>query len=611
MSISLEKWFIPALIIVAGILYVTLYSTEKNLDEIIHSLCPEYLHVYAFKEGRAIFTNSDDPKQRWAQGFVINENTGKFVHVAQSREELTSTFGKCRKWTDFDNEDIMVMPSFIDSHIHVMLGGLSLLGAPLRNVRSKEEFMSIVKLYEVEGFGQNEPWITGGEWNDRNWGGHAPDSSWIDHLDKPAFLLRMDGHSALVNKKALELAGITSQSKDPNGGTIVRDHLGEPTGLLKDKAMDLVYKLVPPMNEEKALNAAMEHAIRYGVTSVHHMGALGKIGGTLSELKKFRKSELKQELKYRIYSSLELKEIDSLLEWINKYGTGNEWLKVGLLKEFYDGSLGSKTALQYSESESKLVAGASYYINSSDTGIQVHDDKELLKYLRKAEELKFQVAIHAIGEKAVDKLLDLYETVFNEFPPRDRRWRIEHAQQTRPETRKRISDLGVLVSINPAHLLEDSKYAESYIGKNGCKNLFSFHSILKSLKNRNNLSIGSDWFVASMNPFIAIDAAVNRVSNSHPTGFIPNERISLDEAIQAYTIGSAYSSFSENSTGRIAPNFLADFIVLDRNIFNIDSLDLKNVIVKKTFVHGKQIYDRAANPSVSLEEKEYQDLKLI
>uniref|UniRef100_A0A7S1KLY2 Amidohydrolase 3 domain-containing protein n=1 Tax=Percolomonas cosmopolitus TaxID=63605 RepID=A0A7S1KLY2_9EUKA len=612
-SSTSQKFITPILIIISLLVYFALYNTHSNLNTLITSLCPDHLHVFSVRNGKRVYTNIDEmmsssstsssktsanPSQtmKWAQGFVVNENTGRFVFVAKSREELVKKFGKCKKWTELHSDEEMIMPSFIDAHLHIILGGQSLLGAPLQNVQSKQEFMDVFREYSVNGYGQHEPWITGGYWSESSWGGEIPTRHWIDHVDKPAFLMRMDGHSALVNSKALELAGVTRDTPDPRGGTIVRDDDGEATGLLKDKAIELVYKFVPPLNEDKALDVAMEHAVRFGITSVHHMGALGKVGGAMAELRTYKKAEIENRLKFRIRTSIELKNMHQLKEFIEEYGTGSDWLRYDMLKEFFDGSLGSKTALQYSREEN--VPDSNPYIDTEEVGLQVHDDNELLDWLREAEKLKFQVAIHAIGEKAIDKLVDMYEQVFKENPSRDRRWRIEHVQQSRPQTRKRFAELGIAVCINPTHLLFDSAYAASYVGEKGCKNLYAFDTLFDSLKAKPLVSIGSDWFVSPLNPLLAIDAAVNRITESHPDGFNPEARVSLEQVIKAYTLGSAYAGFNENQLGRIKPGYLADFVVLNKNLFEIEKTELKNVVVQKTFVHGRCVYSREEDPQV-------------
>jgi len=468
-----------------------------------------------------------------------------------------------------------VVPGFIDGHVHFLTGGFRLASVQLRDAKTPEEFAS-----RIGEFAKTIPagtWIQGGDWDHQLWGGELPHRRWVDALTRehPVWVNRLDGHMALASSLALEAAGITRATRDVEGGAIERDPTGEPTGLLKDNAMGLVDRVVPPPGEElslRALDAAMSYVAARGVTSVHHMGSF-------DDLEVFRKAQAQSGLRTRLYAAVPLGEWERLRDLVAADGKGDRSLSWGVLKGFVDGSLGSHTAAFH----------APYDDQPSDRGFFVNAEDDLYRWISGADSAGLQVAVHAIGDRANQTLFDIYERVAKENGPRDRRFRIEHAQHLRPEDIPRFGALGVIPSMQPYHAIDDGRWAEKLIGLR-IRTTYAFRSLLDT---NAPLIFGSDWFVAPPTPLEGIYAAVTRrtLDDLNPQGWVPEEKISVEEALVAYTRSAARAAFAENDVGILKEGFLADFVVLDRDLTAIAPEEIRDARVIATVVAGKVVYE--------------------
>ena len=426
-------------------------------------------------------------------------------------------------------------------------------------------------------------WILGGDWDHERWpGAPLPTKEMIDAAtpDHPVFVNRLDGHMALANSLALKLAGVTKETKDPPGGLIVRDpKTGEPTGVLKDGAESLVERVVPEKSfEEKhiAAKAATDHAAQVGVTSVTDMSADGDVGLYQYMLER-------GELKTRIYA------IRSIVSWevLAKTGVraafGSDRLHIGGLKGFADGSLGSSTAFFFEP-----------YRDTPDTrGLlfdQMLPEGIMLQRVEAADKVGLQVMIHAIGDEANLRILDIYRQAAEQNGPRDRRFRIEHAQHLRASEIPRFGQQKVIASMQPYHEADDGRWCEKRIGSERSKGTYAFRSLLASGA---VLAFGSDWNVAPLNPLEGLKAAVTRqtLDGKHPNGWLPEQKLTLDEAIRAFTVGSAYAEFAEKVKGTITPGKLADLIILDRDLYQINPADIDKARVLLTVMDGQIVWE--------------------
>lgn len=474
-----------------------------------------------------------------------------------------------------------VLPGFNDAHVHWLSGGFSITNVDLRDAKSPYEFAR-----RIGDFAKTLPkgrWILEGSWDHENWpGAPLPTKQMIDAVtpDNPVFVNRLDGHMALANSLALKLAGVNKNMKDVPGGLIVRDANGEPTGLLKDAAMSLVEKVLPPPSwEEKlgAARAATAHAASLGVTSVQDMSAGDDVGLYQYQLEH-------GELKTRIYGMRSIVSWEVLGRTGVRTAFGNAWLRIGGLKGFADGSLGSSTALFFEPySDTPNTRGLLFD--------QMLPEGTMLKRVEAADKAGLQVMIHAIGDEANKTILDLFQQVAEKNGARERRFRIEHAQHIRASEIPRFGKQKVVASMQPYHCADDGRWCDKRIGPERSKGTYTFRTLLDTGA---VLAFGSDWTVAPLNPMEGLKAAVTRqtLDGKNPNGWVPEQKISLEEAVRAYTVGSAYAEFQEKVKGSLAPGKLADLVLLDRDIFNIDPAELDKVKVVMTMVDGRVVYER-------------------
>jgi predicted amidohydrolase YtcJ len=476
-----------------------------------------------------------------------------------------------------------LVPGFIDAHTHFVDGGRELLGADLRMATSREEF--------VRRFGQYAAkvpagrWIRDVTWDHERWpGAPLPRRDWIDGVsgDHPVFVQRLDGHMGLANTRALALAGITRDTPDPDGGTIVRDpDGGEPTGVLKDAAMNLVFNVQPPLSPaeiEDALRAAMQHAAEVGVTSIQDI--------TLwDQYPVMKQLHAAGALTVRIYARTPLATWERQRDLVVSAGAGDEWLRFGGFKAFADGSLGSSTAWFFEP-----------YSDAPETsGLRADDwfpEGILEQRVAGADRAGMQVSIHAIGERANAEILDLYARVEQRDGARGRRFRIEHAQHLRAQDVPRFAALGVIPSMQPFHEADDGRWADKRLGAARSHDSYRFRSLLASGA---RLAFGTDWPVAPLEPMLGIAAAVTRqtLDGKNPGGWHPEEKITLEQALHAYTVGSAYAEFAENDKGALSAGRLADFVILSDDPFAVPPERLHELQADVTVVGGRVVYERS------------------
>jgi predicted amidohydrolase YtcJ len=516
-----------------------------------------------------------DPAQPTAEAAAIYAN--RIVAVG-STKDIKKLAGPNTRTIDAKKR--LLVPGFNDAHTHFLSGGFQLSSVDLRDANSPQEFAARIRTF-AEKLPKGK-WVTGGDWDHERWpDAKLPTKELIDSFtqDTPVFVNRLDGHMALANSLALKLAGVTRQTVDPPGGVIVRDKSGEPTGVLKDAAQSFVWNVVSPSTFEEKLDAARaasNYAAKLGVTSVQDMSAGNDVGVYQTLLDH-------GELKTRIYAVSPLPSWERLARTGVRAHFGSEMLRVGGLKGFADGSLGSTTALFYEP----------YRDDPSTSGIagdEMYPEGVMLKRVSEADRVGLQIMIHAIGDRANDLILSIYEQVERENGKRDRRFRIEHAQHLRAQDIPRFGRDGVIASMQPYHAIDDGRWAEKRIGKERIKTTYAFRSLLDSGA---KLAFGTDWTVAPLNPMLTIYAAVTRrtLDGKNPKGWVPEQKISVEETVRAYTLGSAYAEFQENVKGSIKVGKLADLVLLSRDIFTIDPKDIENVKVVLTMVDGRVVFE--------------------
>ncbi len=503
--------------------------------------------------------------------------TGDTISAIGSRSQVFKFKGEDSKVIDLGGR--FVTPGFIDSHVHFLQGGSNLASVQLRDASTPEEFISRLKVF-ASGL-KPGAWILGGDWDGKGWES-LPGKEWIDSVtpDNPVFVSRLDGHMALANTLALKLAKLDGKVKDVEGGTIGRDSDGNLTGIFKDNAMDLVYNSIPPASKEQvetALLAAMDYFAANGVTSVHAVDA-GSYADAIKEIYNHG------QLITRVYVMYTISSWKALKELTEREGQGDKWIRTGGVKGFVDGSLGSHTAA-FIEPYTDLV---------TDSGLFVNSEEDLYTWTLNADQSGEQVVIHAIGDRAINFLLDTYDKVATENGERDRRFRIEHSQHIAPGDIERYARLNVIASMQPYHTIDDGRWAEPYIGPERMKTTYAFRSLLDAGA---RLAFGSDWPVAPATPLEGIYAAVTRrtLDDKNPDGWIPEQKITVEEALRAYTGDAAYASFEEGIKGTLEPGKLADFVVLDHDITKVDPVEIRDIKVVQTYVGGKKVFDLGSN----------------
>ncbi len=516
-----------------------------------------------------------DPSKPTAEAVAM---MGDRIAAVGSNAEIDTWRGAQSKVIDAGGK--LLLPGFNDAHVHFIDGGLQLDAVDLKDADSPQQFTE-----RIAGRARRSPageWILGGDWDEQRWTPpQLPTRELIDPVtpNNPVLVSRYDGHIALANSVVLKLAGITATTPDPPGGQIVRDQNGNPTGILKDAAVTLVHNVQPPLSHEQLLRAArraLEYAASLGVTSVQHMNPEYAEVAVYSELAE------RGELTTRIYAAPRLAGWDDQAKIGLRRAWGSSYLRLGALKTYADGSLGASTAYFYQP-----------YTDAPHTRGLLSDELQDLsrerERLLRADAANLQVCAHAIGDEGISIMLDLFSDVEKANGAKDRRFRIEHAQHMAPKDFERFAKLKIIASVQPYHAIDDGRFAEGRIGSERIKTTYAFRTFLD---HGVRLALGTDWDVAPLSPMWTIYAAVTRATldGKHPDGWVPEQKLTVAEAVEAYTMGSAYAEFQEREKGSIAPGKLADVVLLSDNIFNIAPRTIKDVQVELTVVGGKVTY---------------------
>ncbi len=475
-----------------------------------------------------------------------------------------------------DAQGQFVVPGFIDSHVHFLSSSYGLSSVQLRDASTREEFARRIQ-EKAESLPKGQ-WILGGDWDHTLWGGELPQAAWIDQLipDHPVCVGRLDGHMVLANSAAMELAGVDRTTPDVEGGTIVRDGDGNPTGIFKDNADLLIRSKIPeptPEQNDAAFVEGMRYVASKGVTSVHNMDRTDT--GIIDQYQRIKDRHIT-----RFYLAVDLPYWQDLKHIVDTSGTGDKWLKIGVLKGMVDGSLGSHTAAFHEP----------YTDQPQDKGFFLLSREDLERQVLGADAAGLHLAVHAIGDRAISELLDVFELAIEKNGPRARRLRIEHAQHPRPDDIARFKALNVIASMQPYHAIDDGRWAEGVIGPERIRSTYAFRSFLdQGVK----LAFGSDWSVAPPTPLEGIYAAVTRRTldgANDPQGWVPEQKITVEEALRAYTLNGAYASFEEDIKGSLEVGKLADFVVLEKNLLTLDPAEIQDVGIVSTYVGGRRVF---------------------
>ena len=528
-----------------------------------------------------IITNASvytvDPAQPRAEAVAV---IGSRIVAVGSVSEIDAWRGPDTKVIDARGR--LVLPGFNDAHVHFMTGGLQLDSVELKDAQSPQEFADRIAKFAARA--PKGEWITGGDWDEEKWNPpHLPTKELVDPVtpNTPVFVTRYDGHESLANSFVLKLAGVSKDTPDPPGGTIVRDDQGNPTGVLKDAAQNYVYKVMPPLTHQRRLRAAkraLAYAAQLGVTSVQDMDP------DLEDIAVYSELQEKGELTARMYEAPLIPYVDDQVKLGLRHAWGSHTLRLGALKAFADGSLGSTTAYFFQP-----------YADAPNTRGLLNEDMIPLSKMRdrlmKGDAAGLQICFHAIGDAAISTVLDLFTGVEKAHGPADRRWRIEHAQHMAPKDFDRFAQLHVIASVQPYHAIDDGRWAERRIGPERIKTTYAFRTFLD---HGVRLAFGTDWTVAPLNPMLTLYAAVTRrtLDDKNPNGWLPEQKLTLAEAIEAYTMGSAYAEFQDQVKGSITAGKLADMVIVSDDLFKMDPKTIRDAQVDLTIMGGKVVWNR-------------------
>jgi predicted amidohydrolase YtcJ len=477
-----------------------------------------------------------------------------------------------------------LLPGFNDAHVHFVDGGSQLDNVELNDATSAAEFARRIR--ERAAKTARGEWVLGGDWDETKWTpAELPTKELIDAAtpETPVAVNRYDGHMVLANSLALKLAGITAQTPDPDGGVIVRDGKGNPSGALKDAAQDLLFKAVPALTHDQrrhAVERALSHAASLGVTSVQNMNP------EFADIAIYNELLDEGKLTTRIYAAPLITQVDDEIKIGIRRAFGGPYLRIGGVKAYADGSLGSATAYFFEPFSDQPG-------NRGLLSDEMHPISLMRDRMMRADAAGLQLCTHAIGDAGISAILDIYEEIEKEHGKSDRRWRIEHAQHMAAKDFERMGRLHVIASVQPYHAIDDGRWAERRIGHDRSSRTYAFRTLLD---HGVRLALGTDWNVAPLNPMLTLYAATTRATldGKNPNGWFPEQKLTIKEAVEAYTMGSAYAEFQENEKGSITPGKLADMVLLSDDVLTIDPVKIRDVKVLKTWVGGKLTYDAAA-----------------
>ena len=526
-----------------------------------------YLH------GR-IYTN--DPKQPWAEALAIRDEK---IFCIGSISQIMLDCGGAESHDVVQLKGQFVMPGFNDAHVHIGGAGRDKLNVQLNGATSMADVQKLIKA--AADHRKAGEWILGSGWDQTRW----PDQKFPSRLDldqaapnNPVYLDHISGHIAVVNSLALKHAEITAETPNPPGGEIERFADGEATGVLKENAKEMVTQRIPDppdAERQKGIELVFQELASNGVTSVQDFSAWEDYLAYI---------QLKQDKKLTVRITEWLPftaSTDDLQNMRSEGGTTDPWLRTGALKGFLDGALGTRTAALL----------APYSDDPSTSGIVTIDPEKLKSMAIVRDRLGFQLAFHAIGDKANRTALDTFESILRVNPPRDRRDRIEHAQVVAPEDVPRFAELKIIASMQPAHELNDMRWAGQRLGAERSKGAYAWNSLQKAGV---KLAFGTDYDVEPIDPRRGLYACVTRagLDGMPPGGWIPDEKLPLANCISAYTSGSAYAEFMDGKKGELKVGEFADFVVLSEDLTKIAPTQILKTEVLRTVVGGRTVYQK-------------------
>ena len=468
----------------------------------------------------------------------------------------------------------LIMPGFADGHTHFVSGGFQLASVDLRDAATPQEFVRRLKEYAAHL--KPGEWILGGDWDHTLWrGAPLPRHGWIDSVtpNNPVFVDRLDGHMALANAAAMRAAGVTDATPAPFGGEITSG------GVFKDNAEALIRTAIPdpsPEQQDSALARALAHAASLGLTATANMSA------SWANLAAYKRMERAGRMSLRVFLYLPIEDWRTVADTVARNGAGDDWVRIGGLKGYMDGSAGSRTAYFFEP----FSDSAGYY------GLMRQPESDMRSWVGAADSAGLQIAVHAIGDRANAIILAIYDSVARAHGRRDRRFRVEHAQHLRPQEIPLFGARRVVPSMQPYHAIDDGRWVEQRIGPQRIKTTYAFRTLLDT---EAPLAFGSDWTVALLDPMLGVYAAVTRrtLDGKNPGGWVPEQKISVGEALRAYTSGNAWATFNEQNWGTLAPGRFADVVVLDRDPFAVPAESLGTIKPRFTIVGGKVVYRKS------------------
>jgi predicted amidohydrolase YtcJ len=506
-----------------------------------------------------------------------------------SESDVMKTKGPQSKLVDLHGN--FVMPGFNDAHMHLTEAGFKKLTVDLTGTRSRAEFQERIRTH-LKTAAPHE-WITGSGWDETLWAGsRLPTRSDIDEVTKehPVFLVRIDGHVAVANTAALKIARVTPDTKNPQGGEIARDASGEANGILRETAQSVVDSLIPSPTPEKhreAIEAALQEIARAGVTSAQDFSG-DTAESSRANFEILEQLEREGKVTVRISEWLPFNApVETLKELRDSHPQNDPMLHTGMLKAFMDGSLGSHTSAML----------APFTDDPKNSGLPQYEQVKLNEMSKERVEAGFQLGFHAIGDKAVGMALNAFaeaekaahaDGVKAQDGSDTFRLRVEHAQVTNPAQVDRFRELNVIASMQPSHLLTDMHWAMSRLGPERAAHSYAW----AEFENHGvRLAFGTDYPVEPVAPFRGLYAAVTRKSEDGRQEYFPEQKLTIQQAIAAYTTGSAYAEFAEKQKGTLAPGMMADFVVLDRDLTEIPPREILGTRVLRTVVGGRTVYE--------------------
>jgi predicted amidohydrolase YtcJ len=513
----------------------------------------------------------EEDKPETVQAMAIGD--GKVLAVGMT-EEITRLAGPHTRLLDLNtaNTSTFVFPGFNDSHTHLGGAGQTKLNVDLTGVKSLAAMLTNVQAYAKDA--QAGHWLTGGNWDHTLWADKIlPTRQDLDKVTAghPTFLDRIDGHISIANSAALAAAGISGKTKAPQGGAIDLDANGEPTGILRESAQGLIYKLIPPPSHDERIRGdelAIADALSHGLTSVQDFS-------DWQDFLVFEELEKQGKLNLRISEWLPFKDpLDDLKRMRAHHDSNDPMLHTGFLKGFMDGSLGSRTA----------AMKAPFSDDPNNTGLAQYTQAQLNKMVVERAQAGFQIGFHAIGDKAAAMALNAFDQPSVSHTARNR---IEHAQVVDPADIPRFAKLGIIASMQPNHLLTDMNWAEDRLGPQRAAYSYAWKAFLDAGV---PLAFGTDYPVEPITPFRGLYSAVTRMNEKRTKTYFPENKLTRGQALYAYTQGSAYAEFAEKRKGKLVPGFDADFILVDRDLYTIGAPAILDTTVLGTFVAGQEVF---------------------